>query len=747
MKASVTFAILLAASQLAVAHAAEQPAAPSTRLAPLLVTGIAPDAFMLPGSAVVLEGEEFRARGYTNLKQIAANAPGVFVRDEDGFGNFPNISIRGVDGNRSSKITLMEDGILTAPSPYSAPNAYYAPKAGRMAGIEFLKGSSQVMYGPHTTGGVVNFLSTPIPTERRRFFSRLTAGSYGNVFNQTWLGGTEQTEAGRIGAVVELHTQLTDGFRVIDGVGRRSGFTLTEPMAKLSWEPAGSLRQRFELKVGQTDFDAEETYAGVSESDLRAAPDRRYGSTRFDHHVAEQWRTYLKWSAEPDKSLRLESALYFNRFDRTWDKLDGLATTTGATLRANVAEALLHAPSLAVLRGDLVAGNDGSFYTNDATRAHEAFGWQGSAVKRLQAGEVGHEITAGLRVHRDTAGGSNQRITYVVDDGAIGAGTRGALTSAGFQETTAVAFFAEDAIRLGALTLRPGVRYEFLDMANSPAAGAYAATDTEMVMGGIGFTYELGARKTLFGGVYRGGSAANPSGYAAGTRSEQSLGKEFGLRHRDRATSWELVAFHTDFRDLIAPVVGVAGGGLAAMTNGGAAESYGLEAMVRHDLAQGEGQTYALPAYAGLTWTRARFTDIEGSRLGNGAGLFAGAATGNEIPYVPEWKLSAGLGFERAEWAGSLDFSYYSASWGTGYNGAPRLVDGSNALANPSALDGRVEGLFTVDLNLRYQVNRAFRLVGGVQNLLDRRAIISRAPLGARANAPRTVFMGGEVSF
>jgi Fe(3+) dicitrate transport protein len=600
------------------------------------------------------------------------------------------------------------------------------------------------MYGPHTTGGVVNFLSTPIPTEERRFFSRLTAGSYGNVFNQTWLGGVTQTEAGKVGALVELHTQLSDGFRQIDGVGRRSGYTLTEPMVKLSWEPSGGLRQRFELKVGQTDFDADESYAGLSEADLRARPDRRYASSRFDHHVAEQWRTYLKWSAEPDKSLRLDSALYFNRFDRMWDKLDGITPAPG--LLSNIGEALVHAPSLALLRGDRVTGNDGSFYTNKALRQHEAYGWQGAVTKRLEAGAVRHELTAGLRIHRDDAGGSNQRITYAVDDGVIGAGTPGAVSSAGYQQTVATAFFIEDSIRTGALTLRPGLRYEYLNMGSTSAAGAYAPTTNAMVMGGLGFTCALNAEHALFGGVYRGGSAANPAGYAAGARSESSLGKELGWRGRKGATSWELVAFHTDFHDLIAPVVGVAGGGLLAVTNGGGAVSYGLEALLRHDLAGGE-RGYKVPVYAGLTWTHARFKDIVGSRLGNSAGIFAGAEDGHDIPYIPEWKLAAGAGLESGPYAGSLDLSYYSSTWGTGYNANPRLVDGTNALADPSAIDGRVDGLLTVDLNLRWQCTRTFRVVGGVQNLLDRRAIISRAPLGGRANAPRTLFLGGELAF
>ena len=744
MKAALPLVLLIAANGIALAQTTAAPAPKAAQLSPLTVTGIVPDPFELPGSAAVVAGEDFRARGYTNLKQIAATAPGVFVRDEDGFGNFPNISIRGVDGTRSAKVTLMEDGILTAPSPYSAPNAYYSPKSGRMAGIEFLKGSSQVMYGPHTTGGVVNFLSTPIPTEERRFFSRLTAGSYGNLFNQTWLGGVTQTEAGKVGALVELHTQLSDGFRQIDGVGRRSGYTLTEPMIKLSWEPSGGLRQRFELKVGQTDFDADESYAGLSEADLRARPDRRYASSRFDHHVAEQWRTYLRWSAEPDKSLRLDSALYFNRFDRMWDKLDGITPAPG--LLSNIGEALVHAPSLALLRGDRVTGNDGSFYTNKALRQHEAYGWQGAVTKRLEAGAVRHELTAGLRIHRDDAGGSNQRTTYAVDDGVIGAGTPGAVSSAGYQETVATAFFIEDSIRTGALTLRPGLRYEHLKMGSTSGAGAYAPTTNAMVMGGLGFTYALNAEHALFGGVYRGGSAANPAGYAAGATSESSLGKELGWRGRKGATSWELVAFHTDFHDLIAPVVGVAGGGLLAVTNGGGAVSYGLEALLRHDLAGGE-RGYKVPVYAGLTWTHARFKDIVSSRLGNSAGIFAGAENGHDIPYIPAWKLAAGAGLESGPYAGSLDLSYYSSTWGTGYNANPRLVDGTSSLADPSAIDGRVDGLLTVDLNLRWQCTRTFRVVGGVQNLLDRRAIISRAPLGGRANAPRTLFRGGELAF
>jgi Fe(3+) dicitrate transport protein len=66
----------------------------------------------------------------------------------------------------------MEDGVLISPAPYSAPAAYYFPTVSRMQSFEILKGGSQIQYGPYTTGGAINMVSTQIP---RRFSGRVTA--------------------------------------------------------------------------------------------------------------------------------------------------------------------------------------------------------------------------------------------------------------------------------------------------------------------------------------------------------------------------------------------------------------------------------------------------------------------------------------------------------------------------------------------------------------------------------------------
>ena len=81
----------------------------------------------LAGSAYVLDEEALEAFNYTDINRVVSQIPGLYVRDEDGYGLRPNIGIRGATADRSQKLTLMEDGILIKPAPYSAPTAYYVP--------------------------------------------------------------------------------------------------------------------------------------------------------------------------------------------------------------------------------------------------------------------------------------------------------------------------------------------------------------------------------------------------------------------------------------------------------------------------------------------------------------------------------------------------------------------------------------------------------------------------------------------
>lgn len=124
------------------------------------------------GSTYFISPKELKTFNYDDVSRILRTVPGVTIQEEDGFGLRPNIGMRGTSPNRSEKITMMEDGVLIAPAPYSAPAAYYFPTVNRMQSFEILKGGSQIQYGPYTTGGAINMVSTQIPN---RFSGRVIA--------------------------------------------------------------------------------------------------------------------------------------------------------------------------------------------------------------------------------------------------------------------------------------------------------------------------------------------------------------------------------------------------------------------------------------------------------------------------------------------------------------------------------------------------------------------------------------------
>ena len=127
------------------------------------IIGSQEEALEIAGAATVINSDDLEVYEYTDIHKILSNVPGVNFRPEEGYGLRPNLSIRGTYADRSGKITLMEDGVLIAPAPYAASSAYYFPTAGRLAGVEVLKGPSAITQGPYTIGGAINLLSTPIP--------------------------------------------------------------------------------------------------------------------------------------------------------------------------------------------------------------------------------------------------------------------------------------------------------------------------------------------------------------------------------------------------------------------------------------------------------------------------------------------------------------------------------------------------------------------------------------------------------
>src|SRR5687767_2635966 len=142
----------------------------------------------IPGSGQILDEETLEGSRPFTVNEALRKAVGVNVRDEEGFGLRPNIGIRGLNPTRSTKTLLLEDGILLAYAPYGDNASYYHPSIERYERIEVLKGAGQILFGPQTIGGTINYVT---PTPRKEFggHAELTGGNRDFLSGNFRVGG------------------------------------------------------------------------------------------------------------------------------------------------------------------------------------------------------------------------------------------------------------------------------------------------------------------------------------------------------------------------------------------------------------------------------------------------------------------------------------------------------------------------------------------------------------------------------
>ncbi len=721
-------------------------------LDPIQIIGSPDRIEALPGSAAYIDVGEIRSQGYDNIDQVIRRVPGVYFRTEDGFGLFPNISFRGIGSMRTSSLTVMEDGILSAPAPYANPAAYYTPTTGRMHGLEILKGSSQIQYGPHTTAGVINYLSTPVPRERTTY-TRASYGGNHDIRFHGYTGESVETRHGTFGYLVEFYHRSNDGFKKIDGIGATprshdTGFTNNEPMVKLFWEPDTAVPQRIEFKLGRTDRDADETYLGLTEDDFQRDPFRRYASTMFDRIETEQTRTYLRHLIEPTPDNRLVTTGYYNEFNRAWYKLHDVNAQDGEG-NINLSEALAGVNDgrpLGVLRGD----RNGTIRVRNNNRGYASYGLESVFDQRFEALGADHTLQIGVRLHEDYEDRFQNQDTYdVFANDRIALANAGAPGSQDNRKGTArsIALHVKDTIEWDQWSVSPGIRYEHIRYRNNNRrTGVTNSASLDVYAPGIGATYRHTDHLSFFGGVFRGISTPSPTAVINGLKEESSLGFETGVRYNNRnGFQTEAVLFLTEFSDLIVPD-NIGGTGTGAAENAGDARSMGLELSAGFDPGVANDWGFRMPNRVAFTYTDARIRGDAAAGTGSGAAvesIFAGARDGNRLPYVPEYQLSAGTGLEIDRWGAYLDAFFV----GSTYADASNTRQQQRPDGTPDARFGKNDSYILFDVSVHYRLTESAKLIAGVQNLLNEEYIASRLPHGPRPGHPRFAHVGLEMTF
>ncbi|MCK8104046.1 TonB-dependent receptor family protein [Pseudoalteromonas sp. 2CM36K] len=670
----------------------------------------------IPGSATFISDEELQKFEFTDISRVLASVPGVYVQEEDGYGLRPNIGMRGTGTGRNDKISVMEDGVLVAPAPYSAPSAYYFPTMGRMESIEVLKGAASVKYGPRTTGGVLNLLSRSLPTEPNSSTGMLDAalGSDGYYKGHAYFAKEKNNTAG----LIEVFSYGADGFKELPVGDDNTGFEKNDVLVKFGHTFGENDAHNIEFKVKYSEETSDETYMGLTDADYQQNPNRRYAASQNDEMNTRHNAYQVNYAYRFGEGYEFLATAYLNDFHRNWYK----ASSVGSSTLEQYSEFEANPTAEGIENIGVKANN----------RDYQAKGVQSEL--HIPAGD--HYITVGVRYHEDEMDRFQWEDKYTLNqDLSMTLTSQGApgSNSNRLDSAKASTLFIQDEWTMDALVVSAGLRYEDItitreEWAKSDPTRSLGLTkdisnDTEILVPSLGATYTLNDNVTLLAGIQKGYAPAAPGN--ADQDEEESVNIEFGSRFNAGGFNGEVIAFYSDYDNMhgnCTASVGCNDDNIGDQYNYGEVEVSGFEFSA--------GRTFntasvAFPVKLTYTYTDSEFKNTFDSEI------WGSVEKGDAMPYVPENQVALSFGAEVNNFVVNSQIRYVSDAH----------ADLTNSGLN--AIDSRV----VWDLAAKYLIDENQKVYLSVDNLFDKTYIANRANGGIQPGKPRSVQMGYSYSF
>lgn len=715
----------------------------SVQLDSVYITGGKDEVLQKPGSATLIDDVALEAFEYTDIHRVLNAVPGVNLQEEDGYGLRPNIGLRGTSPERSKKITVMEDGILSGPAPYSAPAAYYFPNMSRMSAVEVFKGPAAIQYGPASVGGAINLVSREIPFAAQ---GELDAQYGSNNFQRYNLYQGQQIDD--FGYLVEALRVSADGFKDIDGDYGDTGFVRNDLNLKTSWQSLGEVNQVFMLKLGFADEESDETYLGLARDDFEQDPYRRYSSSQLDNmswdHQQYQFTHIIEFA-----NSTVTTDVYRNEFDRDWFRLSGFNTDDSDYALVNVLanhEDTKYQSYYDVLTGAVSSnGTTQQLRIGNNGRTFVSQGIQTRLNQELMLFDLSHSLEVGVRVHQDQVKRHHSEKNYnTLAGGELQAIVGSYKTTARNQnDALALALYIQDEITLDNTVVSLGLRHETIAASKTTYGEITGVKESKnrlkqsVFLPGVGIYSQLTEQVGVLAGVYKGFTAATAS--AAGeTKPELSTNYELGSRFSGSLALGgraEVIAFLNDYSQFSGTCSFSQGAcdshQTGEQTNAGSAQVYGVEASWNNDFSV---SGFTLPALVSYTFSHGEF----GEDFIDSTGAFGeknqAIETGYRIGYLPEHRLNAQLGLGKDNWRINASVLYQSDM---------RNIPGKGDIP----LAERVEAHTVVDISAAYDVLSNFQLYSTVDNLLDQQYVAGVKPYGFRPGKPRSLNIGAKYQF
>lgn len=618
----------------------------------------------------VISPQQVSEAGTINVQEILRRSPGVVISEESGSDALPNISMRGVSGNdgvfRSVNVAMLADGIPLAPAPYAQPGSSLFPfTLERLHAIDIQKGGASVRYGPNNVSGVINYLTRPIPASPTvELQARYDSFHDGSLY----LGAGGQY--GRLGVLAEVVYQDGETYR------DNGDYTTHNYAIKSAYAFSESSRGLLQVEYYENDSHLSD---GLSRADFREDP---YQSTNpFNRYHGDQRRYNYKHEWDLSDSLRLDLITYYYEGIRTFY----LQSPQGSGQSPN--------------------------YVQGTPRPMEVWAVQPQVTYDTKLGDWSSKLVGGLRYH-------DENFTRIVErDFPDGTMTENSKDRFDYHASSA---FVENTFTNGPWTLRPGVRFESIEIDAENRTGLQVEQDSHELLPAMSASYLASDNWSIYANAQKSYQppasniielSEDPQDIASQTAWVYEVGTRY--ESNDGRSAADLSFYFIDYKNRFEPDPEQ----FDVFVNTGRSQHKGVELTVEQDL--GDQLVPGLSAWGSVAYNQSEYTN--------------GEFDGQEVPGAPPWVLSWGLRYEH-EATGfytGIDGFYADSSYSDRENTVEVNATGTRG-ENPSRT------VWNFNAGWRHALSDAveLHLQGTIRNLFDDEYFDVRTARGLYLGAP-----------
>jgi Fe(3+) dicitrate transport protein len=657
-----------------------------------------------PGARTIVDRQAIQESGATNVREVLRRIPGVQVQESNGTGGSDvslNVGVRGLASRLSPRSTVLLDGVPLAVAPYGQPQLSLAPVSlGNIDAVDVVRGAGSVRYGPQNVGGIISFVTRPIP---RTFTADASVSTDiyshgGNVktMPSAFIGGTNENGLG--GALL---------YSGVHGQGFRSDNDQTD-IDDLMLKGAYRISKTDEITASYHYYEAKAGMpGGLTAAQFAADP---FQSVRpFDSFSGRRNDVSLKYSHN-DNNRKFEVLTYYTDSFRG-SEIESEGTGASANQRRLVSY----------------------------PRNYHTFAIEPRYSQLFRGQNVSHEVSVGYRFLREASDEQASRTAFYAPGTVDAPNAPSTMYQWRTGGTTANAVYIDDTINVGNWTITPGLRYEMIrSHVEDHFTNRRNDVKSDEPLPSLAVMYHLSDQWKLFANA---GVSFGPLQYfqiaqtTNGLTPEKAKTYEVGTHFETNGWGGELTVFNIDFDDELQLRGGTAGAP-DAWTNLGATTHRGVESSLRYDFGQLSKTLAGLSAYATYTFTEATYN--------------YGAFAGRDLPFYSRHVATLGMRYARNRWTVNVDGFAQSKQRSPGDPSAANAQYQTAGSANGAL--GDVPGYGLLNLRVGYDFGKTMqnlKVAVGVRNLFDRRYYTRSTDnnLGKYVGMPRTFFVQASLAF